>query len=318
MKKLLLIISIVVSAIENQAQYRLEFGGSIGGSNYLGDFGGKEETRKDFIYDMKLNQTRWVVGGFARYKLNHSFALHGGLMWGRISGADGLSLNPARVARNLSFRNDLIELAVRPEFTLYYDNDVAGKGYYNPDFRLYVFAGVAAFYNNPQGKNDAGDWVNLQPLKTEAKQYSKIQFAIPAGLGFYFTHLKKYRFGFEMGWRTTFTDYIDDASTTYPDLVELQSGLATEMAFRATDESVDRAIELGTAYGEFGTDVTRTSYGANFLSGEKRGDATHNDGYLFTQLSLSKVIKGKSNYYRTKYSWVKQKKRAFKKTRAKF
>jgi Domain of unknown function (DUF6089) len=318
MKKLILFIFVAFWCIEIQAQYRWEYGISLGGSNYLGDFGGKEETRKDFVYDMKLNQTRWVVGGFGRYKLNQSFALHGGLMWGRISGADGLSLNPARVGRNLSFRNDLIELAIRPEFTLYYDNDVAGKGYYNPDFRLYVFVGAAAFFNNPQAKNNAGEWVNLQPLKTEAVQYSKIQFAIPAGLGLSMTHLKKYRFGFEMGWRTTFTDYIDDASSTYPDLIELESDLAAEMSFRATEESVTRAIELGQAYGTKDGQSTPSQYIQNFQSGEKRADATHNDGYLFTQLSFSKVIKGKSNYYRTKYSWIKKKKRAFKKTRAKF
>ena len=318
MKKLIPLFIASFFIIKMQAQYRLEFGGSIGGTNYLGDFGGKEKTRKDFVYDMKLNQTRFAIGGFVRYRLNQAFALNGGLTWGRLAGSDASSLNPSRVARNLSFRNDLIELSVRPEFTLYYDNDVAGKGYYNPDFRLYAFLGAAAFFNNPMAKNNAGEWVALQPLKTEARQYSKIQFAIPAGLGLYFTHRKKYRFGFEMGWRTTFTDYIDDASSIYPNVVDLESDLSKEMAFRANEQSLTRAIELGKAYGTPEGESTVVSLGESFKSNQKRGDATHNDGYLFTQLSFSKAIKGKSKYYKSKYSWVKKKKRAYKKTRAKF
>jgi len=33
---------------------------------------------------------------------------------------------------------------------------------------------------------------------------------------FYFTYDKRYRFGWELGYRRTFTDYLDDVGQTYP------------------------------------------------------------------------------------------------------
>ena len=49
------------------SQYNFDYGIKLGATNYLGDIGGQEKTRRDFIMDMKLSQTRWVVGGYARY-----------------------------------------------------------------------------------------------------------------------------------------------------------------------------------------------------------------------------------------------------------
>src|SRR5690606_29267820 len=53
-----------------QAQYAWDVGIHLGGANYLGEMGGVDQPRRDFVWDMKLGQTRWAVGGFARRKLN--------------------------------------------------------------------------------------------------------------------------------------------------------------------------------------------------------------------------------------------------------
>ena len=88
-------------------------------------------------------------------------------------------------------------------------------GRYLLDFKAYFFGGLAAFYNNPKAQLD-GQWIALQPLNTENldKKYSRIQMALPVGFGFYYTFSRIHRFGLNAAWRFTFTDYIDDASTT--------------------------------------------------------------------------------------------------------
>ena len=105
----LLFIAIFISQIV-WAQYKWDFGFQGGVSNYLGDIGGKEKTRRDFVSDMKLAETRWAGALFARYKFGPRLSLKGQFAYQRIQGADSLSTNPARRARNLNFRNDIFEL----------------------------------------------------------------------------------------------------------------------------------------------------------------------------------------------------------------
>lgn len=134
-----------------------------------------------------------------------------------------------------------------------------------------------------------GQWVELRPLRTEgqAKAYSKFGIAIPAGVGFSFTVNKQYRLGWEFGWRTTFTDYLDDVSTVYADPSDLSSPLAIALANRTDELSFDQG------------------FANNYTAGNKRGDPTHNDSYMFMTVSFSWVIKGvskkKTDFIKARY-----------------
>ncbi len=310
----LLLVAVLLTASAN-AQYAWDIGFHLGGANYLGEMGGKEKPRRDFIWDLKLSQTRWAIGGFARRKLNRSISINAGLMYLRIQGADDLSIYRPRRGRNLNFRNDMFELYVRPEFTIYADNDIGGRGRYKTDFRLFAYVGAAIFYHNPKGQLDGqGDWVALRPLDTELAGYSQIGFAIPAGMGFHFTYKRRHRIGWDFGWRTTFTDYLDDASTVYVN-PELLPGGSTGLAAQFYDQS-ETAIaadpSLPSEY-QYGYHPDRSDGRDNI-----RGDPTHNDSYLTMTLTYSYVLKGQSNFYRQRYSWVRGKKRIGRKSRAKF
>lgn len=319
--KLLAFGFLFFAVLHAEAQYRWDFGVGVGASNYLGEIGGQEETRRDFVFDMKLNRTQWVFGGFGRYKLSQGLSVNLGVNYGRIRANDYNSRNPARVSRNLSFRNDILEVAARLEITLFYDNDVSGRGYYNPDFRMYGFIGAGVMKHNPKARywggldEFNGEWVDLQPLRTEGFEYNLIDFTLPAGLGMYFTHLRHHRFGFEIGYRTTFTDYLDDVSRQYVTddrLSQEHNQLAREMANRTNAASLRRAEDYAIQYG---MDVPNAG---SFAPGEKRGDPTNNDGYLFAQFTYSYVIKGQSEFSRRKYGWMKKKSRVRRKSRAKF
>lgn len=304
MRKILIIALAVFSTVELNAQYNWDVGFNIGAANYLGEMGGLEKTRRDFILDMKLSQTRWATGIFGRYRFSPLIAVKGSFSYARIQGDDALSTNRGRYGRNQNFRNDLLEFALTAEVSFYNSHDVGGTGRYRLDFYSYAFAGIAGFYSNPKGYHDSYGWVKLQPLMTEGVEYKKLGISIPLGLGCYFTHEKKHRFGFEAGWRLTFTDYLDDTSGFYvsDSTFALMDPIAQAFANRRPELGSDPSAPDPDHYGD----------------GNKRGDPTHNDTYMFMTLSYSYVIRGRSNFYRQKYPWFLGKKSRVRKSRTKF
>lgn len=321
MKKLVLFIVLLAGPILSKAQYKWDFGGGFGAANFLGEMGGDELTRRDFIADLKLNQTRTSVNGFARMKLSPMFSLKGGLTWAIVRGADSLSSNPPRHYRNLNFKNNLIEAAVECQWFFYEINDLGHTYRYKDNFRAYIGLGAGAVYHNPKAYYQ-GDWVALRPLTTEGVSYTKITMVIPASAGFYFTINKKYRIGWSLTWRTTFSDYLDDASTFYADPAILPSALAVALADR-TDHAAADAFGAANGYGTgFGNNFGYSTYvdGDGVQRFNKRGDPSHNDSYLTSQVEFSYVLRGKSAIYKSKYGNIfKGNKRGkHRKVRAKF
>ncbi len=286
------------------SQYYWEVGGSLGASNYLGEMGGEENTRKDFIADLKFEKTKFAAGAFVRYKAHPVISVKGALNYCRIAGDDALSTNPGRNGRNLSFRNDIFELSCEGEYFFYEINDLGHTYRYRNNFRLYGFLGVAGFFSNPKA-NLNGTWYALQPLKTEAVDYSRIGVAIPSGIGLYFTIEKKYRIGWELGWRKTFTDYLDDVSTVYADPQDIPTVTGIQLANRTDPNAFKSNSEI--------------PHPNNYKPGSKRGDPSHKDAYFFSTINGSYVIRGRSKFYRSKYSHIfKGKKYKKRKIRAKF
>ncbi len=301
MKKIFSLLTLLTALSGAFCQYNLDYGISVGAANYLGEMGGKEEARKDFIWDMKLNQTRWALGAFGRYKINPLLAVKGSFTYGRIQGADNLSTNPGRQGRNLSFRNDILELAAVAEVYLFNFADVGHRGRYRMDFKSYAFAGLAGFRHNPKTEYN-GSWVALQPLQTEGVSYKNIGLSIPVGMGFYFTYRRQHRFGWDIGWRLTFTDYLDDVSTSYADPSTLNDPLAIELADRSDELTPDLLPQGGDVY---------------YQPGQKRGDPTHNDTYFFMNFSYSYVMY-RSSFYTQHYSWLSGRRSKIRKQRSRF
>ncbi len=302
MKKGFIICFILFTTTVTKAQWLWDYGFALGVSNYLGDIGGKEKTRRDFVADMKMAKTRWNVGGFVRYKVHQKLSVKLALDYLRIEGDDKLSSNPARNARNLNFKNDIFDLAVTGQVFFYEDNDLGNTYRYRNGFRAYFFAGVGAYYSNPKTL-DGG--VALRPLHTEGVSYSPVGINIPAGIGFYFTFHKKHRIGYELNYRTTFTDYLDDISGNYPD-----------------DPSMSGDPNLSLRTPELGVTITDENAGLynSHDWGQKRGDKTHKDAYMTMSLSYSYVLRGKSSFYRGRYGhfFNKRKRGKIRKIRAKF
>lgn len=266
-----------------RGQYALDIGVNAGMANYLGEIGGGPGLARDWILDMELSQTRWNPGVFVRYRLDYNWAFNFSLDYIRLQGADSLTENPNRFARNLSFRNDVIEFGAQAEYYFFNQPDVGRTGRYLLDFKSYFFAGVNGFYNNPQAKFGE-EWVALQPLNTEGLEspYSRIQVAIPVGFGFFYTFSRIHRFGMKAGWRYTFTDYIDDVSTQYPDPANLTS---------------EEAIALSNRTSEVANHPLAAELVPFFVKGGVRGNPKANDSYMTLSFQYSYVIRGKSKSF---------------------
>ncbi len=281
MRKFIAILTLLLSTSALQSQYAWDVGVRLGMSNYLGEIGGGPGEARDWIYDMQVNQTRWNPGVFARYRLHYNFAIQGTFNYIRLQAADSLIENPLRFTRNLSFRNDIYELAFTGEYYFVNTPDVGRTGRYLIDFKAFIFAGIAAFYNNPKARLD-GQWYALQPLQTEGQSYGRIQPAIPVGMGLFYTFSRVHRFGFSMSWRYTFTDYLDDVSSAYPDPANLGSDEARALSNRSAELEADPVAQEWLPY---------------FKEGAIRGNPETNDSYLLAAFTYSYVIRGNSKSF---------------------
>lgn len=245
--------------------HTLEAGVFTGISIYLGDL---QQVR------FEMDEAHPAYGGFLRYRPSKRYAFKTQFYKGNISGSDSNYSGLEIRKRNLSFRSPIIELGMQMEFSL------ANFGE-KESFRAapYIFLGGSLFYFNPQTKFN-GSWVSLQPLGTEGQglpeyperePYSLLQGSIPMGIGFHLAFGQFGFLGFEVGFRKTFTDYLDDISQTYPDLDLLASHnpMAAVLSFRSPEY---------------------TGNGLPLPSGESRGNPQNMDYYFFGGITLSTVI----------------------------
>ncbi|MDA7803408.1 DUF6089 family protein [Crocinitomix sp.] len=301
MKKIVLILCLLVSAtFTNAQQYNLGFGLRAGASNFLGDIGSRDLAR-GFVYNMELRDTRWAVGAFTRYRFHPLFAVQASFDWVRIQGTDANSDSGPRRGRNLQFKNDLLHLNAKFE---YYPQiltvaDVGYRGRYRLDYQTYFFAGVGGVLHNPKAEFE-GENVKLRQLMTEGVSYSPVALTVPLGAGLFFTYNRVHRYGLELAWNWTFTDYLDDISTVYVDPSQMSSD--------------PLAPQLANRYSGFGNVPDAVQYGPD----SPRGDPTDRDNFLTLTVSYSYLIRTKGSFYRRNYSWMFGRKKRWGGTKAEF
>ena len=137
-----------------------------------------------------------------------------------LSGGHKKNLKHCLKNRNLHFKSDVIELSGQIEFNfLPYET---GNSLY--PFTPFIFTGVSLFNYNPKAEASDGQWYALQEIGTEGqgttsfpnrKKYALTQMSIPFGGGVKIGVADDFNIIIEYGLRKTFTDYIDDVSSTY-------------------------------------------------------------------------------------------------------
>lgn len=291
-------------------------GVSLNAFNYFGDL---SPSPKRVSTDIGF--TRPAIGLSFTHRFGPRYQLMGSFMYGGIRGSDSESADPNdvnngafRYVRNLSFRNRIKELSVVAQIDLF-ENQATYIS--RVPWTPYLYAGVAVFHHNPQAQvpatdllgnpfPDAGEWVNLQPLKTEGKSYSLIQAAIPFGIGARLRINEVMDIAAEFGFRYTFTDYLDDVSGYYVDLTTLSSEKARALSYRSNEvQPVNARIQelLANQYTGYGTFNTVAGFGHVNANGERnlRGSAKANDRdiYMVTSVRLTYIL-GKT-FHRAKF-----------------
>ncbi len=309
-RKALILCLIILPTLVNAQRWkrqRYEWVAAIGATQFLGDVGGRNQIGSDWFFDLDAASTRYVANVGFRYKISQYVSAKAGLSFGEVYGNDKYTKEPFRNNRNIHFRSPIVELAAQAEFSWmreqigsrYKIRRVRGRGRKGSRVYVYGFAGVALMYMNPMAKYE-GKWHSLRKLHTEGqtfvpsrKEYSNWQFTIPFGIGMKYAVDKKSSIGLEYGLRKTFTDYMDDVSTTY---VYTQEGYnrdpaAGERIISALDyDDVARALaDPSLAPVPEGVDAFEGA--CSTCPGQQRGDPTDLDSYMFLVITYQRKIR---------------------------
>lgn len=257
LRKHIALLSILITAGCSASAQNWEFGGMIGASNYHGDL----------AYNIVPKESHMAQGIHIRYNFTPYWSYKPSIMHCKISGSDANF--PEYQMRNLSFQSDIWEVSNALEFNFV----PFGSRILSKNFSSYATLGIAVFRHNPKTEYE-GELYTLRNLRTEGQtsetQYGLLQLAIPFGGGVKYNINKNIVLGWELAWRKTFTDYLDDVSTVYPDLDELR------------DQRGDLAANLSDRSWEMdGVGAPQS------VAGDERGDPAMKDFYFFTGITLT-------------------------------
>jgi len=267
MKNLILLLTFIISLTAISQVH--EFGFFSGAGYYIGDLNKSHFSQQDLCFGL-VYKTDFP---------NERMSLRFHLMFNKLKANDSKSGIESQIYRNLEFKSEVIEFG--PIIEIDFFNFHPGQNHTDqPDFGSpYFFAGINYMRMNPKGKLD-GEWVELQPLGTEGqgtilrnnnneivKKYSKNQIVIPFGLGLKMNITHHLSFSLEYGMRKTFTDYFDDVSGLYPDLIALA-------------EESPKAAQMSDRSG-YPQGLNDSSFGL------QRGDASNKDWYAVSGIILT-------------------------------
>jgi len=260
-KKIIVILSATfcyLSACSQEFDTSPTIGLFAGAINYQGDLKPNSFT---------LKHSNLMLSLILRKPLNRWFAVRTGVSIGKIEAADRFNRDYLQ-RRNLSFASNLKELYTVLEADVL---DISTK-----KFTPYAYGGIVLFHFNPFTQDANNNKVYLQPLSTEGqglpdypdrKVYKLTQFAAAFGGGIRVAVNDCSSIAIEFSQRKTFTDYLDDVSTSYIDqntLLAARGPQAVNLTYRGDE------VHNGNPYPP---------------DGEQRGTPTEADWYYFLGIS---------------------------------
>jgi len=299
-------------------------GFSLNALNYYGDLA---PLPSKFSTDISFTKPGIGISFFHRF--GPRYTLIGQFMYGTLKGSDAESAKKSsnesqnfREVRNLSFRNRIKELSLVAVFDLF-ENE--GTYISRVKWTPYAFIGVAAFLHNPQAQEpakfldgtanpSAGKWVDLQPLGTEGQQantstlqstdvnygiktYSLLQVAIPFGAGARFRLNEVLDLWADVGFRYTFTDYLDDVSRNVVDVTRFKDPLAQAMSYRS-NEIPNPGLPTVPVTINGQTVQIINGYGNEYPT-NNRGNKKNNDIYMVTSIKITYILG--ATFHRAKF-----------------
>ena len=256
--------SICLLAQPQSTVYDGEIGITLGAAHYFGDINNAA----------RVNRPKPAIGLFYRKQVSDYIGIRLAGHYARLGYSDKYSDNEFQQRRNLSFNTAIWELAVQGDFNFF--RFEPGNPQYM--FTPYITIGAGIFNYDPYAYLNNQKYY-LRSLGTEGQgsaafpdrqPYSNMAFCFPIGMGIKYNISPSLNFGFEVTYRYTSTDYLDDVSKTYagPAAFPPQSNGQPSAAFLLQD----RSYETGTPIGEVG---------------RQRGFSSQKDSYIIAEVSLS-------------------------------
>jgi hypothetical protein len=208
--RILFFISIIMAAATTKAQ-TWEVGLGAGGAGYIGDLNPKNPVKI----------SGFSAGAYVKTNFDPYWGLGLHYQYGEIRANDANSSNEQFRQRNLNFHTPLHEVSLQLDFNFF--DYFAGGGRKN--FSPYAFLGVGgvffsprATYTNPTLGMDKEE-VRLAFYQTEGPQnsYRGYTVTVPYGVGVHFKLKENWGLFSQVGYRTAFTDYLDDVGDYYPE-----------------------------------------------------------------------------------------------------
>lgn len=308
----ILILVIMCFSLQGQAQRwireRNHVVVGLAATNFMGDLGGSRDIGTQGPKDFDLKGTRPGLTLGYRYHLQEFVALKGTMAFAYIYSNDHFTPQQHRNNRNIHFRASVFEISGQAEY-YFWELEVLGDryrritrspGWIGFRLKLYLFAGIGGFYFEPQGRFEGADfdkenfshilpegghlppdgWYNLRPLRTEGQgyfdtrdKYSPFGINFPMGLGATFSLSPRMDVTLEYGFRKTFTDYIDDVSTTYID--------------PKVFDQIFKDDPMKAFLGKYFSNPTWNSQDPQTLPGYQRGNPHNEDAYMFLFTTIS-------------------------------
>lgn len=235
-----------------------EVGLMNGVTNYFGDLSTSNFNRDEINY---------AIGLRFRYNFKRRFSIRGMLDYGSLSGNDRHSQSDLKRRRNLNFTSVLYAASAQFEYHL---NHYVFTDKYR--FIPSISTGVTLFHFRPRATYNGVSY-DLNSIGTEGQtlpggsgRYRLTQLALPVSTSLKTMVGYHWVAELEVNFVKTFTDYLDDVSTTYPVIADVQAQNSGEDA---------------TAIG----DLVKPS--PFFQEGDTRGDPDKKDWYLILGLTLS-------------------------------
>ena len=261
--RFLLILSCLAVIFQANAQFddpkTLEVGPHVGVSYYMGDLNPM----------LPFAQSQLQYGGLVRFNYNNRWTFRFDYSRATVTASD--EVIKWRPERGLNFTSKINDFSLTAEFNFleYYTG--------NPKKNVspYIFGGISvfqytAFANVGDLLVDLSDYATEGPEDPDAKWYDKmfgktspIGVSIPFGMGVKFSLSRHMAATGEWRMQKTFTDYLDDVATVYPE----QHAVYT--------------YEDGSTYDL--TDPTDN----NYKPGQQRGNSAFNDWFGMARVSLT-------------------------------
>ncbi len=257
-----ILLSLGFASVHAQTYFTsTEIGISGGGSQYFGDLNDR--------YGLKTISPAY--GLYARKHLNQYISLRMGGYYTKVGYSDKLNLDLYQRQRNLDFTSEIIEASFQAEFNFF--RFVTGDPYHR--FTPFLTMGLGGFLYDPYTTYN-GNKYYLRPLGTEGqnagyedRKYTNFSPCVPIGVGAKFWVVGGINLTLEVVDRLTFTDYLDDVSSTYVGIDKFS--LKPKDPSRALQ---DRSVELNP-----NNALGRT--------GKQRGNSATRDQYLMCLFSVS-------------------------------